>query len=178
MALVAPMNGSCLINVISEASVLPSKKFEVIVESTPLVSIDLVVRAPDKKILLGKRVNRPAQGYWFVPGGRILKDESVKLTFKRLLDIELAIRPENILIRPLGIYQHFYPDNFSGDKFGTHYVVLAYEISLLNMPCSLPDIQHSDYKWFEQDELLQSDEVHDHTKWYFTRNRQADAFQL
>jgi colanic acid biosynthesis protein WcaH len=158
--------------------VLPSKKFEVIVESTPLVSIDLVVRAPDKKILLGKRVNRPAQGYWFVPGGRILKDESVKLTFKRLLDIELAIRPENILIRPLGIYQHFYPDNFSGDKFGTHYVVLAYEISLLNMPCSLPDIQHSDYKWFEQDELLQSDEVHDHTKWYFMRNKQADAFQL
>ena len=53
---------------------LPSKKFEVVVESTPLVSIDLVVRAPDKKILLGKRVNRPAQGYWFVPGGRILKD--------------------------------------------------------------------------------------------------------
>jgi colanic acid biosynthesis protein WcaH len=83
MALVVPMNGSCPTNIISEASMLPSKKFEVIVESTPLVSIDLVVRAPDKKILLGKRVNRPAQGYWFVPGGRVLKDESVKLTFKR-----------------------------------------------------------------------------------------------
>lgn len=155
---------------------LPSKKFEVVVESTPLVSIDLVVRAPDKTILLGKRVNRPAQGYWFVPGGRILKDESVKLTFKRLLDIELAIRPEEILIKPLGIYQHFYPDNFSGDKYGTHYVVLAYETSLLNMPCSLPNIQHSDYKWFEEDELLQSDAVHDHTKWYFMENKHADSF--
>jgi colanic acid biosynthesis protein WcaH len=155
---------------------LPLKKFEVIVELTPLVSIDLVVRAPDRKILLGKRVNRPAQGYWFVPGGRILKDESVKLSFKRLLDIELAVRPEDISIRPLGIYQHFYPDNFSGDKFGTHYVVLAYEINLLNMPCSLPNIQHSDYKWFEEDKILQSDEVHDHTKWYFMKNKQADIF--
>ena len=155
---------------------LPLEKFELIVESTPLVSIDLVVQAPDKKILLGKRVNRPAQGYWFVPGGRILKDESVKLTFKRLLDIELAIRPEDISYRSMGIYQHFYPDNFSGDTFSTHYVVLAYEISLLNTPFSLPDIQHSDYKWFEEDELLQSDEVHDHTKWYFMKNKHADPF--
>jgi len=163
---------------IIEASMLTPETFRLVVQSTPLVAIDLVVRAPDKKILLGKRVNRPAQGYWFVPGGRILKDEPVNLSFKRLLDIELAIRPEDISIRPLGIYQHFYPDNFSGDKFGTHYIVLAYEISLLNMPCSLPDTQHSDYKWFEQDELLQSDEVHDHTKWYFMRNKQADAFQL
>ena len=78
---------------ICEASMLTSKKFDVIFESTPLVSIALVVRAPEKKILLVKRVNRPAQGYWFVPGGRILKDESVKLTFKKLLDVELAIRP-------------------------------------------------------------------------------------
>ena len=58
MALVAPMNGSYLINLISEASMLPLKIFELIVESTPLVSIDLVVRAPDNKILLGKRVNK------------------------------------------------------------------------------------------------------------------------
>jgi len=35
-----------------------------------------------------------------VPDGRILKDEFVKFTFKRLLDIELAIRPEDISIRP------------------------------------------------------------------------------
>ena len=173
-----PTIGSWKTSMIIEASILPPETFRLVVQSTPQVAIDLIVRASDKKILLGKRVNRPAQGYWFVPGGRILKDESVKLTFERLLDIELAIRPEDISIRPLGIYQHFYPDNFSGDNFGTHYVVLAYEISLLNMPCSLPDIQHSDYKWFEQDELLQSDEVHDHTKWYFMRNKQADAFQL
>ena len=170
------MNGSYLINIISEASMLPLKIFELIVESTPLVSIDLVVRAPDNKILLGKRVNRPAQGYWFVPGGRILKDEPVKFTFKRLLDIELALRPEDISARSLGVYQHFYPDNFSGDEFGTHYVVFAYEIRLENMAFSLPDIQHSGYKWFEEDELLQSHRVHQHTKWYFMENKQADSF--
>ena len=58
MELLVPMNGSCLTNIISEASMLPSKKFEVIVKSTPLVFIDLVVRAPDKRILLVKRIKR------------------------------------------------------------------------------------------------------------------------
>lgn len=155
---------------------LPLKKFKMIVESTPLVSIDIVVRAPDKKILLGKRLNPPAQGFWFVPGGRILKNESVKTTFKRLLDIELGIHHENISITPLGIYQHFYPDNFFGDKSDTHYVVLAYEISILNIPLYLPYAQHAEFKWFEEDELLNSDEVHDYTKWYFIKNKHADFF--
>ena len=176
MGLLFLTNGSCLINIIYEASILPVEKFELIVESAPLASIDLVVRAPDKRILLGKRVNRPAQGYWLVPGGRILKDESVKSTFNIILDFELAIRLEDITVGLLGIYQHFYLDNFSGDTFGTQYVVLAYEISVLNILCSLPDIQHSEYKWFDEDELLQSDEVHDHTKWYFMKKKQADFF--
>lgn len=155
---------------------LPLKTFELIVESTPLVSIDLVVLAPDRKILLGKRVNRPAQGYWFVPGGRILKDETVKLAFNRLLNIELALRPEDISTRALGVYQHFYPDNFSDEKFGTHYVVLAYEINPLCTTYSMPNTQHSDYKWFEKDELLHSHRVHEHTKWYFMQNKHADSF--
>ncbi|MDC1307037.1 GDP-mannose mannosyl hydrolase [Pseudomonadales bacterium] len=160
---------------ILEASMLPPGTFKLVVESTPLVAIDFVVRAPDGKILLGKRNNRPAQGSWFVPGGRILKDEPVKLTFSRLLDDELGLRPEDVKVNPLGLYQHFYPDNFSVENFSTHYVVMAYEIQVQDKPCNLPDKQHSDYKWFEQDSLLESREVHQYTKWYFMQNKQADS---
>ena len=152
---------------------LSEKMFEIIVDSTPLVSIDLVVRSPDNKVLLGKRVNRPAQGFWFVPGCRIMKNESIKATFKRLLDDELYIKHDIDLKKSLGVYQHFYPDNFLGDRFGTHYVVLAYQIKLLNLPSTLPKIQHSEYKWFEEDELLKSSNVHEHTKWYFLENKQT-----
>ena len=111
-----------------------------------------------------------------MPGGRILKDEPIRLTFKRLLDIELAVRLEDVTTRPLGIYQHFYHDNLSGDKFGTHYIVLAYEINLKKIPVSLPEIQHSEYKWFSEEKLLKSDDVHRYTKWYFCKNKQADSF--
>ncbi len=44
--------------------------FKTIIDTTPLVSIDLLLRNAQGQILVGKRVNRPAQGFWFVPGGR------------------------------------------------------------------------------------------------------------
>jgi colanic acid biosynthesis protein WcaH len=42
--------------------------FKTIIENTPLVSVDLIIKN-ENKILLGKRVNKPAQGYWFTLGG-------------------------------------------------------------------------------------------------------------
>ncbi|MBJ6922853.1 GDP-mannose mannosyl hydrolase, partial [Vibrio cholerae] len=41
--------------------------FKTVVASTPLVSMDLIVRNRYGQVLLGLRTNRPAQGFWFVP---------------------------------------------------------------------------------------------------------------
>ena len=69
--------------------------------------------------------------------------------------------------RFLGPYQHFYPDNFSGNNFSTHYVVLGYELKLDINLNDLPVDQHQDYRWFTIDDLLASEQVHQHTKDYF-----------
>jgi colanic acid biosynthesis protein WcaH len=69
---------------------LEKQVFTTVIDSTPLVSIDLLVENTDGKVLLGYRNNRPAKGYWFVPGGRILKDESMDDAFKRLTLAELG----------------------------------------------------------------------------------------
>ena len=156
---------------------LPPETFNLVVQSTSLVAIDFVVRTPDGKNLLAKRNNRCAQSSWFVPKGRILKDESVKLTFKKLLIDELGLRPEVAKASSVGLYQYFYPDNFSLESFITHYVVTAYEIQVQvqDKPCTLPDKQHSEFQWFDQDDLLVSREVHQCTKRYFMQNKQADS---
>lgn len=52
---------------------LRHEDFATVVRSTPLISIDLIVENAHGEFLLGKRLNRPAQGYWFVPGGRVQK---------------------------------------------------------------------------------------------------------
>ena len=152
---------------------LSSTDFKTIVKSTPLVSIDLIVRDSEGSVLLGKRTNRPAQGFWFVPGGRVLKDESFDYAFKRLIKEELGLNSVESKFK--GIYQHFYDDNFSEDDFTTHYLVLAYEITFNGDLALLPFEQHSRYKWFSEKELIESEQVHEHSKWYVQENKQADS---
>jgi colanic acid biosynthesis protein WcaH len=151
---------------------LSEQTFKTIVASTPLISIDLIVRDPQNNILLGKRVNRPAQGAWFVPGGRVLKDESIEQAFTRLLKIELGM--DKTISSFKGVYQHFYDDNFSEESFTTHYVVLAYEVTFNGEIASLPIAQHNEYSLFSESALLSNDDVHIHTKWYFQNEKQAD----
>ena len=152
---------------------LPLDTFKNIIKSTPLISIDLIVRNSEGKVLLGKRVNRPAQGYWFVPGGRILKDESFTTAFNRLVKNELGL--DLIKSKFKGVYQHFYDDNFSEADFTTHYVVLAYEVCAGEVLSNLPLEQHSSYQWVAEDELLADQRTHVHTKWYFQKSKQADS---
>jgi colanic acid biosynthesis protein WcaH len=151
---------------------LSEELFKRVVASTPLVSIDLIVRDTQADILLGKRVNRPAKDFWFVPGGRVLKDETIEQAFTRLLEAELGMGKTSACFK--GIYQHFYKDNFSEENFTTHYIVMAYEVVFTSDMVSLPFAQHHDYRWFSETDLLNHDEVHIHTKWYLQSNKQAD----
>ncbi len=151
---------------------LDTELFRTVVAHTPLISIDLIVRNPQGQVLLGQRVNRPAQGYWFVPGGRVRKDERLAEAFNRLVQEELGLtscRMQDALF--LGPFEHFYTDNFSGDDFSTHYVVLGYQLDIAELPVQLPHEQHHAYRWFSVDELLNSSDVHLHTKQYFQNNK-------
>lgn len=148
---------------------LDKKTFTTVIDSTPLVSIDLVVINEQKQALLGERLNRPAQDYWFVPGGRVLKNESLNNAFKRLtldeLGYELKIEDSELL----GPYDHFYNDSVFGEHIKTHYVAIAYIVrvssqQLNNLPINE---QHSRYKWFDICALKGNQKVHLHTKWYF-----------
>ena len=151
---------------------LDAELFKSVVANTPLISVDLIVRNPQGQILLGQRVNRPAQGYWFVPGGRVRKDERLADAFTRLVHEELGLTAysmQNALF--LGPFEHFYADNFSGDDFSTHYVVLGYQLDIDALQAQLPHEQHHSYRWFSVDELLNSSDVHLHTKQYFQNNK-------
>lgn len=147
---------------------LDESTFKTIVASTPLVSMDLIIRNSNGQVLLGLRTNRPAQGYWFVPGGRICKDETFEQAFFRLTEVELGQSLELSQATFLGPYQHLYNDNFSGADFSTHYVVLGYQLDFDIDLNRLPADQHQNYQWWGVNELLASELVHRHTKAYFS----------
>lgn len=146
---------------------LDKAQFQQIVAATPLISLDLIVRNHQDQVLLGRRLNRPAQGYWFVPGGRVRKDERLDTAFLRLTQEELGLAVSRDSARLLGPYEHFYSDNFSSDEFSTHYVVLGYELAWQGQRDALPISQHDQYRWFDVADLLQDPSVHQHTKDYF-----------
>ncbi|MDT4808712.1 GDP-mannose mannosyl hydrolase [compost metagenome] len=149
---------------------LNDQSLRLVVASTPLVSIDLVVQDAEGAILLGRRLNRPAQGYWFVPGGRILKNESLDAAFRRLTLDELGQAFERRHARLLGVYEHFYSDSVFGDtqaNSDTHYVVLGYRFLLPPSTTLIPPAtQHDCFRWWRVAEMQVSPEVHDNTRAY------------
>ena len=142
---------------------LDDQIFQTVVDSAPLISIDILIKK-DNKILLGKRINKPAKGYFFSTGGRINKNETIDNAMARVVLNELNIELKSVP-KFIGVFEHFYDDSIYKDV-STHYVNLAYEYEVEETP-DLPTEQHSEYQWFAVDELLNSDQVHKYTKDYF-----------
>lgn len=124
---------------------IPSKEWEIIVDNVPIVSVDLVVKM-DGGVVLGKRRNKPAKGEWFVPGGRVYKNERLEDAAHRVAMDELSVEIE--IEEELGVYEHFY-EKSDVDDVGKHYVTRGYTVSVLGQQELIPDEQHSDLKVFK-----------------------------
>ena len=140
---------------------LNTEAFKTVINSTPLISIDLLVKK-DNKILLGKRINKPAQGYLFSIGGRVYKNESIQQATARIAKTELNIELK-LIPKFIGVFEHFYDDGIYKD-ISTHYINLAYEVDINNEILNLPNDQHNEYQWLSINELLSSKQVHKYVK--------------
>jgi len=148
---------------------LEPEDFNSVVRLTPLVAIDMIVRSSDGRVLVGRRNNEPAKGSFFVPGGRITKNETLAAAFRRISLAELGAEKKLEEARFLGVYEHFYrTNNLEQPGFGTHYVTLAYEVTSPVQAELLPKDQHGEYAWKTEAELVGSPEVHQNSKAYFT----------
>lgn len=146
---------------------LDKQTFTTVIDSTPLISIDLVIENSQGQALLGLRNNKPAQGFWFVPGGRVLKNETLNNAFTRLCKEELGVEFTRQQAEFVGTFEHFYDDCVFNDLISTHYIVLGYKLSIDLDIENLPLLQHNQYQWFDVGAIALSDKVHLHTKWYF-----------
>lgn len=151
---------------------LPQEVFRLVVQNTNLFALDLIIENSEGRVLLGMRNNPPAQRYWFVPGGRVHKNESLKNAFVRILYEEAGYHIEDAeKITLQGIYDHIYEDNIFGDPgFNTHYVVGACRVTLNGEVPHSVDSQHKLLHFFSVAELLADPLVHQFVKFYFLAN--------
>ncbi len=148
---------------------LPNEEFRTVVRATCLFALDLIIFDREGKVLLGLRANPPAQGLWFVPGGRVFKNESLGDALYRILLNETGLTSKDVSGSSLyGLYEHFYDDNVFGDpSFNTHYIIAACKITL-NSGFSLRlDAQHGHFKFISVEELRDDPLVHRFVKYYF-----------
>ena len=143
-------------------------EFAQVVRNTPLVAIDLIIRNPDRCVLVGLRTNEPAKGKWFVPGGVVRKYERLADAFARIVKTEVGLKASINDARFVGVYEHLYDNNVFGEEnFGTHYVVLAHTLNRDHHPPIVTDPQHSGFRWMTPAELISSPDVHENTRAYF-----------
>jgi colanic acid biosynthesis protein WcaH len=142
---------------------LSGSDFRGVVRNTPLIAIDLVITDSFGAILMGRRANEPGRGTWFVPGGRIRKDERIAGAFERIIKTETGLARKLTESQFGGVYEHFYPTNcFADPTFGTH-CVLAYLWRCNERPAITMDSQHATMDWL----LPSAVEIHPFSRAYF-----------
>ena len=157
------------------APVLPAREFAAAVAALPLVSVDWVVTNPEGQLLLGRRTNAPARGWWFTPGGRIRKNEPLARALQRVGQDELGLEADfcaQVLgnARLMGAWDHFYPNSAFDPEVSTHYVNLPHwlplswaEVAQLVLPIGE---QHSAWQWMPLKEVAENPIVHPYVQPY------------
>ena len=153
---------------------LSEEVFSCACAALPLVSIDLIITRPGnqgRELLLGLRNNRPAQGWWFTPGGRIRKNEQLPTALRRVAQDEIGLNLDWLSrAQLLGAWDHCYPDSAFDPHISTHYVNLPYALHLSaedaqNLkPPTGADVQHQSWKWISIAEAQGDQKVHEYVR--------------
>ena len=132
----------------SSQAVLDEATFKKVVESTPLVSIDLCL-VHQGNLLMGLRQNQPLKGRWFTPGGRLLKNERWQEGLVRIAKTELGLTVKSDDFELMGVWDHFYENSAVDEAISTHYVNLPHVLYLKSLPELSLDPQHESVGWFD-----------------------------
>lgn len=69
---------------------LSKKEFEYIYNRVPRLCVEAIIKT-EKGIILTKRNIEPEKGSWHIPGGTVLKKETLVNAIKRVVKLELGI---------------------------------------------------------------------------------------
>ena len=127
---------------------LDAETFKTVVESTPLVSIELCLVC-EGKLLMGLRQNEPLKDQWFTPGGRLLKNEQWQDGLVRIARTELGLTVNAECFELMGVWDHFYENSAIDEGISTHYVNLPHVCYLESRPDLSLDSQHESVRWLD-----------------------------
>jgi colanic acid biosynthesis protein WcaH len=123
---------------------IEAEQYKNIVDLMPIMCVDGII-VHNGKYLLVKRKNNPLKGEYFVPGGRVHKNERLEDALHRKMFEELGIKVK--ILGTAGFYEDFYKENDLGLD-SVHTTSVVFIVSPLDLNIKL-DEQSEDYIWSE-----------------------------
>eukprot|EP01061_Rhynchopus_euleeides_P038335 TRINITY_DN65823_c0_g1_i1.p1 TRINITY_DN65823_c0_g1~~TRINITY_DN65823_c0_g1_i1.p1 ORF type:complete len:239 (+),score=65.77 TRINITY_DN65823_c0_g1_i1:42-719(+) len=135
----------------SESKLLPSDVYGEVVRRMPVFCVDVIVRKGGKLLLLHRGME-PVKGYWWWPGGRMLKGETFYAAALRKVQQETGIT-QCRAVAVLGVYNTFFPtSSWDTDATqGTHTVNACVLVDAQNDATVTLDETSDNHKWISGD---------------------------
>lgn len=128
---------------------LPRAEYEHLVRTTPLLSVDVVLRDRQSgRYLLFKRRNEPLKGEWWTVGGRVGHCEMLRAAACRKVREETGLHIAESDLRLLGVYEAVF-DRSSVGIHPYHSVSVYFEADVDITQNVILDDQHSEWKLFD-----------------------------
>ena len=123
--------------------------YKLMLQSMPIATVDLVVvrgQGKNQEFLLGRRANNPYRGKWFIPGGRILRGETLDQAVKRQLKQELGIRGGKATF-----VTHLCLNNPPANVGARYYTILhVYKVQVASGTEAKRDSENFELGWFKR----------------------------
>jgi colanic acid biosynthesis protein WcaH len=126
---------------------IPAADYKKFLEQMPVVCIDAIIMNNKGQYLLIKRKNEPLKGDYWVPGGRLLKNETLNDAVLRKVKEELGI--ESHVVMPIGVYEDFFDKSPLNPENGLHTISIVYLIIAGSENICI-DEQSDDWGWFDE----------------------------
>ena len=132
-------------------NMIPTSFYNRILSVIPVPCVDLVI-VHKGKFLMGKRINEPAKGQWFFPGGRVFKEETLEQAAVRKAKEETGIKIKKSNLNYLTTAETiFRAKNFSGTRHTINSVFLVKPDKLKESELLKFDrTQNSEFQWFSK----------------------------
>ena len=116
---------------------IPVALYDEITAVMPIASVEAIIMK-DNALLFIKRLNKPAKGKWWFPGGRIRKGETFTKTLNRKIREETGLTVE--IIKFVGVYNRIFPDR--------HDITIVFLCKCFDDKVTL-NSEHSEYEFFK-----------------------------
>lgn len=112
----------------------------------PIVCVDCLVVNEKGEYLLVKRKNEPLKGEYWVPGGRLHKNERLVDAVRRKMQEEIGVEVE--ILKSLGFFEEFFERTAEQAAGGAHSISLLYLVKPKTFDIRLDD-QSLEWGWFK-----------------------------